>query len=81
MNAANFSPRACAAAKIAACCFSNSTRRAANSALFASVARLALPCGIKKLRPKPSLTLTTSPKPPRLPTFSNKIIYMVASYW
>ena len=42
--------RACASAKIAACFASNSARRASNSFKFASVSRLALAVGIKKLR-------------------------------
>jgi len=62
-----------AASRSAACCFSSSARLASNSALFESVARLAFPCGIKKFLPNPSLTLTMSPRFPKLATFSNKI--------
>ena len=75
---ASLAPRAVETVKISACCFSNSARLAANSALLASVARFALPCGIKKLRPKPFLTLTISPSNPRFATFSNKIICMLS---
>ena len=46
----NFSPWAWASANLAAAAFSNSTRRASNSALLFSVARRARPCGIRKLR-------------------------------
>ena len=43
------------------------------------MARLALPCGIRKLRAKPSFTLTTSPRLPRLATFSMRITCMSRS--
>src|SRR2546425_8917112 len=41
--------------------------------MFSGVARFALPCGMRKLRAKPSFTFTTSPRLPRLATFSMRI--------
>src|SRR5512142_3213506 len=58
---------------------SSSARRAAKSATLLFVARLALPCGIRKLRAKPFFTLTTSPNWPRLTTFSIRITCMIYS--
>src|SRR5512143_2929890 len=75
----SLAPRACASASLAASAASSSARRAAKSATLCSVARLALPCGIRKLRAKPFFTLTTSPSWPRLITFSIRITCMVYS--
>ena len=46
----SFAPASCDLASASFCAFSSSVRRFSNSARFAVVARLALPCGIKKLR-------------------------------
>src|SRR5215475_8268698 len=73
-----FVPRSDAAASASACARSSSTRRPSNSARFSGVARFALPCGIRKFRAKPSFTLTTSPSPPRLTTFSNRMTCIAA---
>src|SRR5262245_40417488 len=76
---ASFSPSACAAVSLSAAAFSRSTRRSSNSLIAASVARRARLVGIRKLRAKPSLTLTTSPRLPRLTIFSSRITCMSAS--
>src|SRR6185436_4858775 len=76
---ASFSPCACAADSLSAAAFSRSTRRSSNSLIAASVARRARLVGIRKLRAKPSLTLTTSPRLPRLPIFSSRITCMASS--
>src|SRR5205085_10719178 len=47
--------------------------------MFSGVARFALPCGMRKLRAKPSFTFTTSPRLPRLATFSMRITCMSES--
>src|SRR5688572_3002771 len=47
--------------------------------MFSGVARFALPCGMRKLRAKPSFTFTTSPRLPRLATFSMRITCMALS--
>ena len=57
-NAVTCAARAWAAAKLAAAAASNSARRASKCSMLALVAITALPCGIKKLRAKPDLTLT-----------------------
>ncbi len=44
---------------------SNSARRASKVSMLALVAGTALPCGKRKLRAKPDLTTTWSPRPPR----------------
>src|SRR5262245_9501958 len=73
-----FVPRSDAAASASACARSSSTRRPSNSARFSGVARFALPCGIRKFRAKPSFTLTTSPRPPRLTIFSSRMTCIAA---
>src|SRR5271169_2108767 len=75
----SFAARAWASSSLTCSAASSSARRAANSATLASVARLALPCGIRKLRAKPFFTLTTSPNWPRFTTFSIRITCMVCS--
>src|SRR4051812_42013894 len=70
----SFAALSCASVSCCACTFSSSARRCSNSARFSRVARFALPCGIRKLRAKPSRTLTTSPSPPRFVTFSSNMI-------
>src|SRR5688500_139981 len=47
--------------------------------MFSGVARFALPCGMRKLRAKPSFTLTTSPRLPRFATFSMRMTCMAPS--
>src|SRR5262245_51082050 len=69
-------PRSCALASCSFCAFSSSARRDSNAFRFCSVARFALPCGMRKLRAKPSFTFTTSPRLPRLATFSIRITCM-----
>lgn len=64
--ATSFALRASASANNLAAAASRSARRASNFSLFCLVAGNALPLGTKKLRPKPDLTLTSSP---RLPSF------------
>src|SRR5258706_2165438 len=75
----SLAPRSCAPVSCSLAFFSRSTRRSSNSLRFFCVARLALPCGMRKLRAKPSFTFTTSPRPPRFTTFSIRIICMVVS--
>src|SRR5690606_25810821 len=67
------SARAWAAASFSAAAFSSSARRSSNAFTFASVAGTALPYGSRKLRPKPALTFTLSPREPRFATFSSRI--------
>src|SRR5262245_37697902 len=74
----SFSPSPCAATSLSAAAFSRSARRPSNSLMAASVARRARLVGIRKLRAKPSLTLTTSPRLPRLTIFSSRITCMTA---
>src|SRR3954470_23017691 len=71
-----FSPSACAPESRSAASFSSSARLSSNSLIAAGVARRAARCGIRKLRAKPSLTLTTSPRLPRLCTFSRRMTCM-----
>src|SRR6187431_3068020 len=73
----SFSARGCAAASLSAATFSSSARLASNSLIATSVARRAWRVGIRKLRANPSLTLTTSPRLPRLATFSSRMTCMV----
>src|SRR3954447_10370357 len=56
---------------------SSCARCPSNFFLLASLARSALPCGKRKLRAKPSLTLTVSPIWPRRETRSRRITCMV----
>src|SRR5450432_4651647 len=67
----------CACATLAPAAFSSSARLASISFRFSGVARLALPWGIRKLRAKPCLTLTTSPRSPTLGSFSRSMTCMV----
>src|SRR6185437_3825854 len=53
--------------------FSSSARRASNLATLSAVARVALPWGSRKLRPKPERTFTRSPMLPRLATFCRRM--------
>src|SRR3954452_24913694 len=71
-----FSPSACGPASRSAASFSSSARLSSNSLIAAAVARRAARCGIRKLRAKPSLTLTTSPRLPRLCTCSRRMTCM-----
>src|SRR5258708_15223850 len=75
----SFAPRSCAPVSCSLALFSRSDRRFSNSFRFFSVARFAFPCGMRKLRAKPSFTLTTSPRPPRFTTFSIRITCMAGS--
>ena len=52
---------------------SSSARRASKRAMFSGVASVALPCGKRKLRPKPERTFTRSPMLPRLATFCSRM--------
>src|ERR1700683_4021816 len=52
---------------------SNSARRDSERATLAGVASVALPCGRRKLRPKPERTLTRSPMLPRFATFCRRM--------
>src|SRR5688572_5752314 len=61
------------------CAFSSSARRPSKCLMFSGVARFALPWGRRKLRAKPSFTLTTSPRLPRFATFSMRMTCMVLS--
>src|SRR5213082_895884 len=52
---------------------SSSARRVSKRAMFSGVASVALPCGRRKLRPKPERTFTRSPMLPRLATFWSRM--------
>src|SRR5438445_794005 len=52
---------------------SSSARRVSKRAVFSGVASVALPCGRRKLRPKPERTFTRSPMLPRLATFWSRM--------
>src|SRR6266513_327588 len=52
---------------------SSSARRVSKRATFSGVASVALPCGRRKLRPKPERTFTRSPMLPRLATFWSRM--------
>src|SRR5437899_5537687 len=68
----------CAVASFAAAAASSSARFASSILMFSGVARFALPCGIRKLRANPCLTLTTSPRLPTLAIFSSRMICMAS---
>src|SRR6266705_4078835 len=78
MRPSSFAPFSCAAARVSDWAFSSSARFFSNSARLSGVARFALPCGRRKLRAYPSFTLTTSPRAPRLTTFSRRITCIAA---
>src|SRR5688500_12724932 len=71
--------RSRAFASCAFCAFSSSARRPSKCLMFSGVARFALPCGMRKLRAKPSFTFTTSPRLPRFATFSIRMTCMAPS--
>src|SRR5207248_9054132 len=52
---------------------SSSARRVSKRATFSGVASVALPCGRRKLRPKPERTFTRSPMLPRLAAFWSRM--------
>src|SRR5690606_39523671 len=72
-SSASLAARASASAFLAAAAASRLARRSSNSAMFFAVAATALPCGKRKLRPKPAFTVTLSPILPNLPTLSSRI--------
>src|SRR5690554_3478202 len=55
-------------------------RSDSNRLRLASVARRALPCGSRKLRAKPSLTVTSSPMVPVRPMRSSRMTFMSFSF-
>src|SRR5690606_19232790 len=72
-SSASLAARASASAFLAAAAASRLARRSSNSAMFFAVAATALPCGKRKLRPKPAFTVTLSPILPNLPTLASRL--------